>query len=59
MGYSRQWFVDTLRHLGYERAADEALQVLPEQIDLKQLQEFGDRHGISRGELIDRMGGSP
>ena len=59
MAYSRQWLVDTLRRLGYERAADEALQVLPDQVDLKQLQEFGDRHGISRSELIDRMGGSP
>jgi hypothetical protein len=59
MGYSRQWLVDTLRRLGYESAADDALQVLPDQIDLEQLQEFGDRHGISRGELIDRMGGSP
>jgi hypothetical protein len=59
MAYSRQWLVDALRRLGYERAADEALQVLPDQVDLKQLQEFGDRHGISRSELIDRMGGSP
>jgi hypothetical protein len=59
MGYSRQWLVDTLRRLGYERAADEALQVLPDQIDLEQLQEFAGRHGISRSELIDRMGGSP
>jgi hypothetical protein len=59
MGYSRQWLVDTLRRLGYERAADEALHVLPDQIDLKQLKEFGDRHGISRSELTDRMGGSP
>jgi hypothetical protein len=55
-GYSRQWVVDTLRRLGYTRAADEALRVLPDQIDLKQLQEFGDQHGISRDELIDRMG---
>ena len=59
MGYSRQWLVDTLRRLGYDRAADEALQVLPEEIDLKQLEEFGDQHGISRGDLVDRMGGSP
>jgi hypothetical protein len=48
--------VDTLRRLGYTRAADEALRVLPDQIDLKQLQEFGDQHGIPRDELIDRMG---
>lgn len=59
MGYSRKWVADTLRRLGYEQAADEALRVLPDQIDLKQLREFGDRHGISRDTLVDRMGGSP
>jgi hypothetical protein len=59
MGYSRKWLADTLRRLGYEEAADEALRVLPDQIDLKQLREFGDRHGISRDTLTDRMGGSP
>jgi len=51
--------VDTLRGLGYQQAADEALLVLPDQIDLSQLREFGDRHGISRDTLMDRMGGSP
>lgn len=50
---------DLLRQLGFQQAADEALRVLPEQIDLRQLEEFGDQHGISRGMLIDRMGGSP
>jgi hypothetical protein len=59
MGYSRQWVTDMLRRLGYAQAADEALRVLPEDVDLEQLEEFGNRHGISRGELIDRMGGSP
>jgi hypothetical protein len=59
MGYSRQWVVDTLRRLGYEQAADEASRVLPEDVDLQQLKEFGDQHGISRGELVNRMGGSP
>jgi hypothetical protein len=59
MGYSRQWLVDTLRRIGYLEEADEALRVLPDDIDLKQLQEFGDRHGINRDTLINRMGGSP
>jgi len=59
MGYSRQWVVDTLRRIGYLQEADEALRVLPDDVDLEQLQEFGDRHGISRDDLIDRMGGSP
>jgi hypothetical protein len=59
MGYSRQWVVDTLRRIGYLQEADEASRVLPDDVDLEQLQEFGDRHGISRDDLIDRMGGSP
>ena len=59
MAYSRQWLVDTLRRLGYTQAADDALRVLPDQIETTQLEEFGDQHGISRDDLIDRMGGSP
>lgn len=59
MAYSRKWVVDTLRHLGFTEAADEALRVLPEEIDRKQLLEFGNRHGISKDTLVDRMGGSP
>jgi len=59
MGYSRLWVVDTLRRLGYLKEADEALRDLPDDIDRKQIEEFGDRHGISRDELINRMGGSP
>jgi hypothetical protein len=59
MGYSRQWVVDTLRRIGYPEAADEALRIFPDEINLEQLQEFGDRHHISRDELVSRMGGSP
>ena len=59
MGYSRQWVVDTLRRIGYQQEADEALRVLPEEVDRRQLEEFSDRWGISRDELVSRMGGSP
>lgn len=58
MTYDRQWLVDLLRRLGYTKAADDAAQ-LPVQISDEQLQEFGNQHGISRDEVIDRMGGSP
>jgi hypothetical protein len=51
--------VDTLRRLGYSREADEALMVLPDPVDEQQVLRFGEQHGISRDELIDRMGGSP
>ena len=59
MAYSRQWIVDMLRRLGFAQEAEEALRDLPDEIDREQLQEFGDRHGISRDILTDLMGGSP
>ena len=59
VAYSKQWVVETLRRLGYSREADEALRVLPEELDRKQLQELANQYGISRDELTNRMGGSP
>jgi hypothetical protein len=59
MAYDRQWVVDTLRRIGYPQAADEALRELPDTLELSELQEFGAKFGISRDELISRMGGSP
>jgi hypothetical protein len=58
-GVSRQWLVDTLRRLGLPQEADEALRVLPDEIDREQLLKFADRHGIASNTLIDRMSGSP
>jgi hypothetical protein len=59
MAYTRQWLIDILRRLGYTKAADDALREMPEEFDREQLEEFGDRHGISRDEVTDAMGGSP
>jgi hypothetical protein len=59
MAESRQWVVDTLRRMGYAQEADDAARELPDPVDLEQLKEFGDRHGISRDEMNSRMGGSP
>jgi hypothetical protein len=59
MSYDRHELVRLLRNLGYQQAADEAAQVLPEQISNEQIRAFGDQHGISRDELVNRMGGSP
>ena len=57
--YDRKWLVDLLCRLGYTQEADDALQVLPEKVDLQQLQRFADRHGLSRDEVLSRMGASP
>jgi hypothetical protein len=59
MQVSRQRVVNLLRYLGYPQAADEALRDLPDVVDQKEAQEWCERHGISRDELIDLMGGSP
>jgi hypothetical protein len=57
--YTRKWLIEILRRLGYAQAADDASRELPEEFDLKQLQEFAKRHGISRDDVTDAMGGSP
>ena len=51
MPQDRQWLVNTLRRLGYPQAAEDAARELPEQVP--------DRHGLSRDEVVSRMGGSP
>ena len=58
MAYDRQWIVDQLRRLGYTQEADEAA-TLPAQVSAEELTAWGDRHGITRDELMSRMGGSP
>jgi hypothetical protein len=58
MAISRQWVVDLLNRTGYSEAAEEASRILAESLDLKQLEEFGDQHGIPRSELVSRMGGT-
>lgn len=48
-----------LRKAGFREAADEAMRELPDPVDLDYVQEWGRRHGITRDDLISRMGGSP
>jgi hypothetical protein len=59
MAYDRQWVVDQLRRLGYTQEADDAARTLPDQVSEEALRAFSDRHGLSRDELMSRMGGSP
>ncbi len=59
MSHDRQWLVNSLRRLGYAQAAEDAARELPDQVSLEEIQKFADRHGISRDEVISRMGGSP
>lgn len=59
MAYTKQWLVELLRRLGYTQAADDALREMPDEFDLERLQEFGERHDISRDDVTDALGGSP
>jgi hypothetical protein len=57
--YRRQEVVDMLRRTGLREAADEAMRVLPDPVDLDHLEEWGIQHGITRDDLVSLMGGSP
>jgi hypothetical protein len=59
MARDRKSLVDFLRRLGYTQAADEAARALPDPVSREQARKFAQRYGISRDELISRMGGSP
>lgn len=59
MQFSRQYVIDSMRRLGYAQLADEASRDLPDPVDLDDLQAWSMRHGLSRDDLISRMGGSP
>jgi hypothetical protein len=59
MAYDRQWIIDKLQRLGYTQEADDAARTLPDQVSADELLAWSDRHGLSRDELISRMGGSP
>ena len=57
--YSRQHVVDMLNRLGYSQLAEEASRDLPDPVDADQVRTWCIQHGLSRDELISRMGGSP
>jgi hypothetical protein len=59
LAQDRQWFVSTLRRLGYTEAAEEAERELPDPVSTDELIKFADRYNISRDEVMSQMGGSP
>jgi hypothetical protein len=59
MALSRQQIAGLLRRTGLEDAAADALATLPDQPDVKDIEEFCAVHGLSAESLMDLMGGSP
>jgi hypothetical protein len=57
--FSRQHVIDVLNRLGYTELAEEASRVLPDPVDINQVEELGLQHGLTHDDLISRMGGSP
>jgi hypothetical protein len=51
--------VRVLKNAGLPQVAEEAERSLPDEVDLERAAAFGARYGITRDELISRMGGSP
>jgi hypothetical protein len=51
--------VDVLNRLGYTQLAEEASRVLPDPVDINQLEELGIQYGLTHDDLISGMGGSP
>lgn len=56
--WQREHIVEMLRRTGYPREADEASRTLPEAVSYDRLMRFCREHGLSRDELVSRMGGS-
>ena len=57
--YSRQYVVDQLNRMGYAEIAVEASRELPDPVDINWLEGWCMQHGLSRDDVISRMGGSP
>ena len=56
---SRQTVVDVLHTLRYPELAEEAARELPHPVDFNRLENWLVQHGLSRGDMVSRMGGIP
>jgi hypothetical protein len=57
--YSREHVIDVLHTLQRPDLADEASRDLPDPVDIDRLVAWMIQHGLSRDEMVSRMGGSP
>jgi hypothetical protein len=57
--FTREQIVAVLRKVGLPEVADDALHSLPEQVDYDRAAKFVEPYGITKDDLISRMGGSP
>ena len=59
MQVTKQHVVEVLRTAGLRQVADEANRSLPDEMPLERAEQFVGRYGITKDQLISRMGGSP
>ena len=59
MQVTRQHVVEILRTARLQDLAEEAQRVLPDPVEYNHAERFLARYGITKDELISRMGGSP
>jgi len=59
MDLSVQQFVKALRRAGMPEVATAAARTLHDPVTDQDLDQFCLQYGLSRGSLVERMGGSP
>ena len=59
MQVTRQHVVGILRIAGLPELAEEAHRVLPDPVEYNHAARYLAQYGITKDELISRMGGSP
>ena len=59
MQVTRQHVVDILQTARLRDLAEEAQRVLPDPVEYNHAERFLAQYGITKDELISRMGGSP
>lgn len=56
---AKQEVIELLRRAGHHEVAEEAERSLPDPVDLERAAAFGLQYGVTRDDLISRLGGSP
>jgi hypothetical protein len=56
---TRQHVIDTLRNAGFGEEAERVTSSLPDMVDVDRVASLLLQYGITKSELISRMGGSP
>jgi hypothetical protein len=56
---TRQHVVEVLRRAGFGQRAEEVAALLPDPVEVERAAAILQPYGITKDELISRMGGSP